>query len=219
VIDVSRRPPGSLHGTPVPSVLKIALLDDHDVVRHGSCVHLSNDHRLEVVGNHARSGALISTLTRTHVDVAVIDYALAEGDMQGMELLRLLRRRFPQVRLLMFSANVHHVMISNSIAAGAAGVVSKSQSLEELARAVGRVAAGHIHLPAGYRDEHAEHRLSPSEREVLQLCLSGMTVTDIAKTRNRSIKTISTQKHAAYRKLGLRTDRDLFTLRHQLAVL
>ncbi|WNH51983.1 response regulator transcription factor [Stenotrophomonas oahuensis] len=206
-------------GKCLPSVLKIALLDDHDVVRHGSCVHLSNHNRLEVVGNHARSSALIATLARCHVDVAVIDYALAEGDLQGMELLRMLRRRFPRVRLLMFSANVHHVMISNTIAAGAAGVVSKSQSLEELARAVGRVAAGHIHLPEGYRDEHAEHRLTPSEREVLQLCLSGMTVTEIAAVRNRSIKTISTQKHAAFRKLGLRTDRDLFTLRHQLAVL
>ncbi|MGH8037329.1 MAG: response regulator [Stenotrophomonas sp.] len=200
-------------------MLKIALLDDHDVVRRGSVMHLATDARLQVVGNHARSRALINTLMQHVVDVAVIDYALAEGDLQGMELLRLLRRRFPRVKLLMFSANVHHVMISNTIAAGAAGVVSKGESLEALARAVGRVAAGHIHLPINYRDEHEAHRLSPSEREVLQMCLSGMTVTDIALKRHRSIKTISTQKHAAFRKLGLRTDRDLFTLRHQLAVL
>jgi two-component system capsular synthesis response regulator RcsB len=202
----------------LPSVLNIVLLDDHDVVRHGSYVHLSTDPRFHVVGNHAHTRALISTLHRHHVDVAVIDYTLAEGDLQGMELLRMLRRRFPQVRVLMFSANVHHVMISNAMAAGAAGVVSKGETLEALAGAAIRVAAGHTHVPANYRDEHAEHRLSQSEREVLQLCLSGMTVTDIALQRKRSIKTISTQKHAAFRKLGLRTDRDLFTLRHQLAV-
>lgn len=188
------------------------------MVRHGSYVHLSTDPRFRVVGNHAHTSSLISTLQHHLVDVAVVDYTLGEGDLQGMELLRMLRRRFPRVRVLMFSANVHHVMISNTMAAGAAGVVSKGESLEALARAVTRVAAGHTHVPVNYRDEHAEHRLSQSEREVLQLCLSGMTVTDIALQRNRSIKTISTQKHAAFRKLGLRTDRDLFTLRHQLAV-
>lgn len=207
-----------MYGTLPPSVLKVALLDDHDVVRHGSHLHLSTDPRFDVVGNHASTRALVNTLQQHQVDVAVVDYTLGEGDLQGMELLRMLRRRFPQVRVLMFSANVHHVMVSNALAAGAAGVVSKGESLEELARAVSRVAAGHTHVPINYRDEHAELRLSPSEREVLQLCLAGMTVTDIALQRRRSIKTISTQKHAAFRKLGLRTDRDLFTLRHQLAV-
>jgi two-component system capsular synthesis response regulator RcsB len=215
---LSRRHPGPAYRPLLPSVLNIALLDDHDVVRHGSYVHLSTDPRFHVVGNHAHTSSLISTLQHHLVDVAVVDYTLGEGDLQGMELLRMLRRRFPRVRVLMFSANVHHVMISNTMAAGAAGVVSKGETLEALARAVTRVAAGHTHVPVNYRDEHAEHRLSQSEREVLQLCLSGMTVTDIALQRNRSIKTISTQKHAAFRKLGLRTDRDLFTLRHQLAV-
>lgn len=199
-------------------MVNIALLDDHDVVRQGSYVHLSQDPRFHVVGNHAGTRALVHTLLHHLVDVAIVDYTLAEGDLQGMELLRMLRRRFPRVRVLMFSANVHHVMISNTLAAGAAGVISKGETLDELARAILRVAAGHDHVPVNYRDEHAEHRLSQAEREVLQLCLSGMTVTDIAQQRHRSIKTISTQKHAAFRKLGLRTDRDLFTLRHQLAV-
>ncbi|OEZ00676.1 MULTISPECIES: response regulator transcription factor [Stenotrophomonas] len=207
-----------MYGPLLPSVVNIALLDDHDVVRQGSYVHLSQDPRFHVVGNHAGTRALVTTLLHHLVDVAIVDYTLAEGDLQGMELLRMLRRRFPRVRVLMFSANVHHVMISNTLAAGAAGVISKGETLDELARAILRVAAGHDHVPVNYRDEHAEHRLSQAEREVLQLCLSGMTVTDIAQQRHRSIKTISTQKHAAFRKLGLRTDRDLFTLRHQLAV-
>nr|WP_246233388.1 response regulator transcription factor [Stenotrophomonas bentonitica] len=215
---MSRRYPGPVYGPLLPSVVNIALLDDHDVVRQGSYVHLSQDPRFHVVGNHAGTRALVTTLLHHLVDVAIVDYTLAEGDLQGMELLRMLRRRFPRVRVLMFSANVHHVMISNTLAAGAAGVISKGETLDELARAILRVAAGHDHVPVNYRDEHAEHRLSQAEREVLQLCLSGMTVTDIAQQRHRSIKTISTQKHAAFRKLGLRTDRDLFTLRHQLAV-
>ncbi|PRB90095.1 hypothetical protein CQ006_25860 [Pseudomonas cedrina] len=52
--------------------------------------------------------------------------------------------------------------------------------------------------------------LSQREREVLRLCISGLTVTRIAEMSGRSLKTVSTQKLAAYRKLGLKNDMDLF---------
>ncbi len=208
-----------MSGMTTSSVLKIALLDDHDVVRHGSFVHLSANPRFHVVGSHAHSSALVATLETQAVDVAVVDYSLSNRDLQGAVLLRMLQRRFPLVRLLLFSAHANRVTISGAIAAGASGVVGKSESLDGLTNGVLRVAEGHLHLPADYRNEQEEGSLSPSEREVLQLCLSGLSVTEIAIQRHRSIKTISTQKHAAFRKLGLRTDRDLFTLRHQLASL
>lgn len=208
-----------MNGQAIPFVLKIALLDDHDVVRHGTLVHLSADPRFQVVGSHAHSDALIATLSAQPVDVAVIDYTLSSDDLQGLELLQLLHARFPRVRLLVFSAHINRIMSSAVTDAGARGLVAKSERLDELALAVGRVAEGHLHLPAEYRQDPDERRLSPNEREVLQLCLSGLSVSEIASRRHRSIKTISTQKHAAYRKLGLRTDRDLYTLRHQLAAL
>lgn len=208
-----------MNGQAPPFVLKIALLDDHDVVRHGTFVHLSSDSRFQVVGSHAHSTALITTLSGQHVDVAVIDYTLASNDLHGMELLQLLHRRFPHVRLLVFSAHVNRIMSSAVTAAGAHGLVAKSERLDELALAVGRVAEGHTHLPLKHHQDADERRLSPNEREVLQLCLSGLSVSEIAQRRHRSIKTISTQKHAAFRKLGLRTDRDLYTFRHQLAAI
>ena len=58
--------------------------------------------------------------------------------------------------------------------------------------------------------------LSPREREVLRCCLDGMSVTDIAEKFARSIKTISSQKQSAYRKLGIRTDTELFKIKHEL---
>lgn len=51
-----------MSGQATPCTLKIALLDDHDVVRHGSFVHLSSDPRFDVVGSHAHSNDLIATL-------------------------------------------------------------------------------------------------------------------------------------------------------------
>jgi len=58
--------------------------------------------------------------------------------------------------------------------------------------------------------------LSPREREVLRCCLEGMSVTQIAEKFARSVKTISGQKQAAFRKLGVRNDNELFKIQHQL---
>ena len=57
--------------------------------------------------------------------------------------------------------------------------------------------------------------LSFREREVLRCCLDGMSVTQIALKFERSVKTISTQKQAAFKKLGLRSDNELFKIRSQ----
>jgi DNA-binding NarL/FixJ family response regulator len=208
-----------MSGQATPCTLKIALLDDHDVVRHGSFVHLSCDPRFDVVGSHAHSRELFDTLSSTHVDVAVVDYALSIDDLPGLELLPLLRTHFPWVRLLLFTAHCSQVLLSRLMDAGASGVVSKTERLDALAVAVVHVAAGLCRLPDGFASDMDALALSRSEREVLRLCLAGMSVTEIAHHRHRSIKTVSTQKHTAFRKLGLRTDGELYMLRHQLAPL
>ncbi|MET4615459.1 two-component system capsular synthesis response regulator RcsB [Stenotrophomonas sp. 2619] len=208
-----------MSGQATPCTLKIALLDDHDVVRHGSFVHLSSDPRFDVVGSHAHSDDLIATLARTPVDVAVVDYTLAGHDLAGNDLLTLLRDRFPAVRLLLFTAHASRVLLSAVLRVGAAGMVTKTERLDALSDAVAQVAKGHCRVPAEFGPALPDATLSRSERDVLRLCLSGLTVSEIALHRHRSIKTISTQKHAAFRKLGLRSDRDLFTLRPQLAPL
>jgi two-component system, NarL family, captular synthesis response regulator RcsB len=62
-------------------------------------------------------------------------------------------------------------------------------------------------------------RLSPREREVLRCVLDGMAVTAIARKFSRSVNTISTQKQAAYRKLGIRSDAELFKVQHSLSTI
>ncbi|WP_422507942.1 response regulator [Stenotrophomonas sp. GZD-301] len=205
-----------MNGHPAGATLKIALLDDHDVVRHGTRIHLSNDWRFSVVGSHGHSSALLATLASQHVDIAIVDYALSATDVEGLAVVRQIRQRHPRMGVLMFSAHVNRVIISSALHAGANGVVTKNDRLDELARAIVQIAQGDTYIPPEYGDEPDESHLSNAEREVLQLCMTGMTVSEIALKRHRSIKTISTQKHAAFRKLGLRSDGDLYTLRHQL---
>ncbi|WP_312711373.1 response regulator transcription factor [Stenotrophomonas sp.] len=205
-----------MNGHSADATLKIALLDDHDVVRHGTRIHLSNDWRFDVVGSHGHSNALLTTLASRPVDVAIVDYALSATDVEGLALVRQIRQRHPRVGILVFSAHVNRVIITSALHAGANGVVTKNDRLDELARAIVQITQGESYMPPEYGCDPDESHLSNAEREVLQLCMTGMTVSEIALKRHRSIKTISTQKHAAFRKLGLRSDGDLYTLRHQL---
>jgi DNA-binding NarL/FixJ family response regulator len=205
-----------MNGHPAGATLKIALLDDHDVVRHGTRIHLSNDWRFDVVGSHGHSSALLATLASRPVDIAIVDYALSATDVEGLALVRQIRQRHPRIGILVFSAHVNRVIITSALHAGANGVVTKNDRLDELARAIVQITQGESYMPPEYGGDPDESQLSNAEREVLQLCMSGMTVSEIALKRHRSIKTISTQKHAAFRKLGLRSDGDLYTLRHQL---
>lgn len=196
--------------------LTIALLDDHDVVRRGSFAYLSAEPQFLVVGCHARSTDLLDTLASRRVDVAVLDFTLAPDDVTGLELLWMIHNRFPRVRLLLYTAQINPLMMASAFAAGAAGVTMKTESLSMLTIAILQVAEGLRRMPGGLSEPVEDAPLSRSEREVLRLCLAGMSVTEIACRRHRSVKTVSTQKHSAFRKLGLRSDGDLFTLRHQL---
>ena len=108
---------------------------------------------------------------------------------------------------------------------GAMGVVSKSDDLAHIGQAVRCVVQGRAYAgpsvrtildamqacTLGRRDERRDDAsLSPREIEVVRLFVSGMTVTEIAERLNRSVKTVSSQKTAALRKLGLERDTELF---------
>ncbi len=97
--------------------------------------------------------------------------------------------------------------------AGISGVVSKAEPLPMLSEAIIRVSQGLERLPPDYSIPADYTELSRNEREVLDLLLSGLTVSEIAQRRHRSVKTISTQKVAVLRKLGLRNDAEFYALR------
>jgi len=89
-----------MNGFPAPRRLRLALLDDHDVVRRGTAFHLGNDSRFEIVASHSDSQAFVQALQQRHADVAIIDITLAPGDISGTELVEHLRQALPRVTLL-----------------------------------------------------------------------------------------------------------------------
>ena len=222
----------------VASPLRIILLDDHALIREALEIRFSLEADFKVQGVYSTSRELLDSLNRAEADLVVLDYQLADADIDGLRLIQSVRRRHPSIRIVIYSSSEKPATVNMSLRAGANGFVGKSQPTDELLRAVRMVALDRIYLapamaaelekipaaqmlPEGDDPEHAftlsdQPNLSPKESEVLRCCLKGMSVSQIASKFTRSRKTISGQKQAAFRKLGIKTDTELFKLQVQL---
>ena len=201
--------------------IRIAVADDHPVLLAGMEHLLGEQPGFQVAGLVRDSTALVELLSRSGVDVVVTDFSMPEGRYgDGVALLRFLRRRFPQVKLVVLTAMESPMVLSSILGAGVACVVSKSDPLQHLLPAIEAVCADRGYLSpevqrltaATTSDEPGlDHSaLSRRESEVLRMFAEGLTVKEIAERVGRSRKTVSTQKVAAKRKLGLTTDADIF---------
>lgn len=222
--------------------IRVVILDDHAVVQHGIASYLTKDTGIEVVASFAKSSDLIRWLRANRADVLLLDYTLGPGEIDGLNLIRAVNTRFPDCRILMLSSSDTAATAKMTMRAGALGFFGKSEDLGELTYAIRVVAEGGPYISAELADRigssanpkprvdsmkvanrdpappaepglSADLGLSSREHEVLRCFLAGMSVSDIASKFSRSPKTISAQKQSAFRKLGIRTDAELFAYR------
>jgi DNA-binding NarL/FixJ family response regulator len=202
--------------------VRVALLDDHVLVLKGLIAHLQKTPSITIVGSHASSRPFRAMLAAMPVDVAIIDYSLALDDIDGIALIKQLRASYPKMKILVVSAHDQGLVIHSLRQAGADGFVAKSQEPDDVIRAIDAIMTGREYLPqrAGGTDEApALVALSPREWEVIRQLLEGLTVGQIATRSGRSLKTISTQKSAAFRKLRISSDNELYLLRDYILAL
>ena len=216
--------------------LRIALLDDHAVVRHGLVARLTAEADIAVVGAYSTSRELMAGLLLEPADVLLLDYALGPDELDGVSLIRALRAKFPDCPILVLSTHHEPATVALALRVGARGFVGKGEEMAELVKALRKVESGAVYLSAemSYRvaeattafdarggDDGADAlllgaALSAREREVIRCYLAGMTVSEIAEKFKRSIKTISSQKTTAFRKLGVTSNNELFKIRHTI---
>lgn len=218
--------------------LRIAVLDDHSLIQLALEVRLSRELDFKLVGIYSNSRELVASLEEIDASLLILDYVLGDRELDGLHLLGLIRRRFPRLQILMSSSSEKPSVVNLALNAGANGFFGKSESVDLLVDAIRRVAAGECYVSPALsyllgREPQATRQfwsspkvsqrllnepiLSPKEREVLRCCLDGMSVSQISRKFLKSMKTISGQKQSAYRKLGVRTDAELFKLQHSLA--
>lgn len=223
-------------------LIRIMILDDHPVVLHGIELILGREADLQVVGSFSTSQQLMDALHKQEVDLILMDYLLGPGEIDGLNLMRGLRVRFPGVRLLVMSALHTPAVVALVMRRGAHGFIGKDLETARLPEAIRKVASGKVYLHEAMAEQLRENQgsvpgqpaavdelegsnhnpltqhceLTAREHDVLRCCLDGMSVTQIAAKFSRSVKTISTQKQAAFKKLGLRSDNELYKVRYLL---
>ena len=203
--------------------MKVLLADDHPIVLMGVREIIERDPRFEVVGQAMSSSELIDKISQLRPDVIITDYNMPGDDHygDGTRLVEYLRRHFPEPRVLILTVISNPQVLSWLYDLGISGVISKSAGLEQIL----------VALDAFYREGHYQQdaadevssddpadfsqrlsQLTVKEFEVLRLFAGGMSVGDVATSLSRSIKTISTLKISAMRKLGVDNDQALLIL-------
>jgi DNA-binding NarL/FixJ family response regulator len=167
-------------------VIRVIVVDDHPVVRHGlvSMLHWEKD--IEIVGEAADGREALRLILELRPDVVLLDLRLP--GMSGVDVMRQAHPQAPEVRFLVLTTYYTDEYIGPALAAGAHGYLLKDVTPEELAQAVRllmrggaplepRVAARMLELAS---DERREDELSPRELEVLQLLAQGASNKAIA---------------------------------------
>ena len=229
---------GFLMASSISKMHTVILLDDHEMVRQGIELGLSKEADLDVVGSFGTGRELLEALAQRPVDVVVMDFVLGPTDIDGLSLIQTLSRRFSKCKCIVVSSHYTPATVSLALKAGSWGVLGKTRNLTELITAIRTVAQGRIYLEpcmlpalqgaqstlevASIKSKmeisspvRLNASLTPKEQEVLRCFLDGMSVNSIAAKFSRSASTISTQKQSAYRKLGIKSDSELFKITQQ----
>jgi len=203
--------------------LKVVIADDHPVVLLGLREVILRDERFSLAGEALSSSQLVEQLTLHRPALVITDFNMPGDETygDGLQLIEYITEHFPDVKILVLTMVSNHLIISRLMEMGVAGVIAKNHIHEEIGKALNALANDRPYnappLPATsvmtnpkVIDERFS-TLSPREVEVLRLVVAGSSVGDIARQLNRSVKTVSTQKVSAMRKLEVLSDHALIT--------
>lgn len=200
------------------ATIKVAIVDDHAIVREGLKQICAGTKDIIVIGN-ADSGIEAVRLCRLdNFDVLILDIGLP--DRSGIEVLKQIKREIPQLAVLMLSVHREDQYAIRSLKAGAAGFLNKQAAPTELINAIRQVAAGRKYISHSLAQELANqigidhdiplHKtLSDREYQTMVLIASGKTVSDIAADLLLSVKTISMYRSRVLSKMKLRHNAEL----------
>jgi DNA-binding NarL/FixJ family response regulator len=184
--------------------VKILVVDDHALVREGLQQVLQGlQEQVEVLQAANCGQAFDIALNNPDLDLILLDFHLP--DMTGLEALRILGLRHPELPVLILSASSDVMMMRQVLNAGACGFVTKSSLSDELLFAVNKVLEGEVYLPMELRqDEGSESsldvsRLTQRQELVLRELLDGRSNREISNTLNISEETVKSHVAAILR--------------------
>ncbi|MPZ69488.1 MAG: response regulator [Actinobacteria bacterium] len=192
---------------------RVALVDDHDLLRRGIKTMLDSEDDLEVVGEASDGAEALKLVESTMPDVVLIDVIMPNKD--GIEATKEIKELFPKVGVVVLSGHDERQFIFDALKAGASGYLLKTAELDEVIATVKSVARGEAKLDPALasqvltefqtyqRAEVSEvyQPLTPREKEILQLMSDGLPNKTIAARLNISERTVTTHVANIYSKL------------------
>jgi len=202
-------------------VIRVLLVDDHELMREGLRSILERESDVEVVGEAASGRAAVELARTLAPDVVVMDVAMK--DSNGIEATRQLRAASPDVKVIALSSHSDSRYVSAMLDAGACGYVLKANAYDDLRRALGAAQQGKSYLcpdvtqnvvgaslgHPGREADPSHALLSPREKEVLQLLAEGRSSPEIALRLFIATTTVETHRRNVMRKLGIHNVADL----------
>ncbi len=189
-------------------MIKLFVVDDHEVVRQGIEAVLRYDSEIEVVGSFECGQKAYEALPHSQVDLVVMDMKLPDG--LGAEWARRMKELKPELKILILTGFHSEAELLFSLEAGVDGYLFKEVSSDELVRAVKEVNKGNFYLSPEVARKVRELTLSPKstltfrEAEVLVALRDGLTTEEIARKLCLSQSTVKTHLRNIYQKLGVR---------------
>jgi len=162
--------------------IRVLCVDDHPVVRDGIAAIINLQPDMVLAGAAATGGEALERFFDLRPDVALVDLQLP--DMSGFDLIKKIKDKSPNARIIVLSSHEGDVDIQRALEAGAQGYVAKGIVRGELLETIRSVHTGKRRLPAAVAQKLAEHMadepISPRELEVLSLMAAGKRNKEIA---------------------------------------
>lgn len=206
-----------MHDPATPPLVTVYIADDHAVVRDGLRALLGAETDMHVVGDAANGRQAVRDVALLKPQVVIMDISMPV--LNGVEATRLIRAECPKTQVVILSMHATSEHIYRALEAGAAAYLLKESAGQEVVAAVRAVAHGRRYMSPKVMEEMADDyirvrgaaptasplaRLSPREREVLQLVVEGRSSVAIGEIVCLSPKTVETYRSRLMRKLRVR---------------
>jgi DNA-binding NarL/FixJ family response regulator len=208
-------------------MIRVLIADDHAVVREGLKQIVAENPDMMVAGEAGNGHEVLEFVRKHDCDVVLLDLAMPGKDgLDTLKELHALRRGLPVLVLSIYPEEQYAVRL---LRAGAAGYLTKESAPEELVAAVRKVAKQGKYVSASLgehlasllnsaSDRPPHEALSDREFRVMLMLASGKTATEVADVLCLSVKTVSTYRSRALRKMNMRNNSEFsfYAMKHGL---
>ena len=202
--------------------VRILLADDHKVVRQGTRALLSTIPEWEIVGEADNGRDAVALTAELKPDIVILDITMPE--LNGLDAARQIKRKFPEIEILIFTAQETEKLVHDVFDSGARSYIMKTDAADHLIDAI-KALSEHKHFFTSRISEIVfarciqgkqalegtpeNSRITDREREIVQLLGEGKSSKEIAIILGISVRTVETHRAAIMKKLGLKSFSEL----------